>query len=190
VSNQLAYVIKIYSRLGKTLPTYILDGLRAKPALIVKAVTLAENLSDLASLSFKKPLPIMLHEDNTQVEVLMEFNDGIDTSCYKKIAPPRNHGVDKLVVMEEHDRVLCELGVQRKMGPDEKPQNVMETVFTRAKVTSPDGKIIPGWHLCRDPTNSLNKDTKNVDIAGYQLTDRIKFSSCCAWTCPRHSTSW
>ncbi len=140
-------------------------------------MTLAENLSDVASLSFKKPLPIMLHEDNTKVEVLMEFNDGINTSCYKKIAPPRNHGVDKLEVMEEHNRVLCKLGVQHRMGPDEKPQNVMETVFARAKVIGPDGKIIPGWRPCRDPTNSLNKDTKNVDIAGYQLTDRtVEFS--------------
>ncbi len=92
-------------------------------------MTLTENLSNLASLSFKKPLPIMLHEDNTEVEVLMEFNDRINTSCYKKIALPRNHGVDKLAVMEEHDRVLCELGVQRRMGPDKKPQNVMETVL-------------------------------------------------------------
>jgi hypothetical protein len=171
VSDQLDYVIEIYSRLGKTLPTYILDGLRAKPALIIKAVTLAENLSDLTLLSFKKPLPIMLHKDNTKVEVLMEFNDGIDTSRYKKIAPPRNHGVDKLAVMEEHDQELCELGVQRRMGPDKKPQNVMETVFAQAKVTGPDGKIIPGWRPCCDPTNSLNKDTKDVDIAGYQLTD-------------------
>jgi hypothetical protein len=86
--------------------------------------------------------------------------------------------VDKLAMLEEHDRLLCELGVQRKMGPHEKPQVVMETVFAPTKATGPDGKTIAGWRPCRDPTMSLNRDTKDVEIAGYQLTDRtLEFSS-------------